>query len=91
MESQIKSFKGRANVRKPALLQKELIHFIFISALNSMMMSHKLTQLALSRKLAIRQSQVSNWLAGKSLPSYESIQLLCNYFKVNANYFFMVS
>ena len=67
---------------------KELVKFIFISALDNLMRLRNISQLALSKKLGIRQSQISNWLAGKSLPGFESIQLLCNYFNVGANHFF---
>lgn len=34
-------------------------------------------QLSLANKLGIRQSQISNWLNGKSLPGYFSLKLLC--------------
>ena len=68
---------------------KELTKFIFISALDNLMRKRNLSQLALSKSLGIRQSQVSNWLAGKSLPGFESIQLLCSYFKIGADQFFV--
>ena len=69
----------------------ELPKFIFTSALSTLMYARHLSQLALSKKLGIRQSQISNWLHSKSLPGYESIQILCKYFEIEANYFFQVS
>ena len=42
-------------------------------------------QQELAKKLGVRQSTISNWLHGKSLPSYHQIQALSNFFNVSAD------
>ena len=48
----------------------------FARLLKEIMEQQGLTQVDLATKLDMRQSQVSNWLNGKSLPGYNSIRVL---------------
>ena len=57
----------------------------FDKILKELMKNRKLNQLQLAEILGIRQSQISNWLNGKSLPGYYSIKLLCEKLKVSAD------
>ena len=58
----------------------------FSNIVKEIMEQRKLNQLQLSDILGIRQSQISNWLNGKSLPGYYSIKTLCEKLGVTANY-----
>jgi len=49
----------------------------FALVLKNAMGKKSLTQLEFSKKLGIRQSQISNWLNKKSLPGYYSIRQIC--------------
>jgi transcriptional regulator with XRE-family HTH domain len=42
-------------------------------------------QLEFSKKLGIRQSQISNWLNKKSLPGYYSIRQICIILEISAD------
>jgi transcriptional regulator with XRE-family HTH domain len=57
----------------------------FSRVLKTAMEKKKLTQLAFSRKLGIRQSQISNWLNKKSLPGYYSIRQICIILDISAD------
>ena len=48
----------------------------FMRVLREAMYSKKLSQMDLAIALGVRQSQVSNWLNGRSLPNYTSIQVI---------------
>jgi len=56
----------------------------FVKLLKELMEKGHWTQLSLAKKLGLRQSQVHNWLYAHSLPSYISIQKLCNTFNIRA-------
>ena len=58
----------------------------FSQRIRDIMKKRGLSQLALSKILGIRQSQVSNWLNDKSLPGYYSIKLLCEKLGVSADF-----
>jgi len=58
----------------------------FSKILGNIMKEQNLNQLALAGMLGIRQSQVSNWLNGKSLPGYFSLKLLCEKLGVSADF-----
>jgi transcriptional regulator with XRE-family HTH domain len=49
------------------------------------MKKQEYTQCVLSQKLGVRQSQVSNWLNGKSYPNYFSIQKLLIWVKITSD------
>lgn len=48
----------------------------FVKVIKTLMYERKIGQVQLAELLGIRQSQVSNWINGKSLPSYPYVQLL---------------
>ena len=58
----------------------------FGKILSEVMEKQKLNQLKLAQMLGIRQSQISNWLNGKSLPGYYSLKMLCQKLNVSADY-----
>ena len=58
----------------------------FSDILRQIMKDKGLNQLVLANMLCIRQSQISNWLNGKSLPGYYSLKLLCEKLGVSADY-----
>jgi len=57
----------------------------FQKTLKKLMDDKGLNQLKLAGEINIRQSQVHNWLAGKSLPGYLSIRKLAQYFNVSCD------
>jgi len=60
----------------------------FAKTLSEIMADRKLNQLTLSAILGIRQSQISNWLNGKSLPGYFSLYLLGEKLDIDITLFF---
>jgi len=58
----------------------------FSEKLRKIMKEKDINQLILANMLDIRQSQISNWINGKSLPGYYSLKLLCEKLKINADY-----
>ena len=58
----------------------------FPKILKQLMYEHELNQSRLAELLGIRQSQVSNWIKGKSLPSYYAIRKICTELKVGADF-----
>ena len=46
---------------------------------------HELTQSELAKKLNMAQSQISNYLNGKSKPGYDSIRELSRIFNISAD------
>ncbi|MCL2587062.1 MAG: helix-turn-helix domain-containing protein [Firmicutes bacterium] len=57
----------------------------FQKVLQELMDERDLTQKNLATGLGVFQSQVSNWFTGKSLPCYDSLRKISNYFKVSAD------
>ena len=57
----------------------------FNKILAKLMEQNKINQLQLAALLGVRQSQVSNWLNGKSLPGYYSIRMICTKLNVSAD------
>jgi len=57
----------------------------FKDTLAKLMNERKINQLTLAAELSVRQSQVSNWLNGKSLPGYQSIKRISEFFQVSAD------
>ena len=49
----------------------------FIEILKEIMLEKGLTQTQVSIRAGIKQSQVSEWLKGKSKPGYDSLKNLC--------------
>ena len=57
----------------------------FVKIIKELMEEDGISQLDLAAKIGMRQSQVHNWVAGKSMPGYFAIRQLANYFKVSAD------
>ena len=49
----------------------------FIEILKDIMNENNLNQTSFAKKIGIKQSQVSEWLSGKSKPSYENLKAIC--------------
>lgn len=56
----------------------------FAEILKDIMFELSLNQTQLATKIGLKQSQVSEWLKGKSKPGYDSIKLLCQNLSVSA-------
>lgn len=59
----------------------------FIEILKDFLIDNNLTQTAFAKKVGIKQSQVSEWLAGKAKPGYDILKQICLAFDVSADYF----
>jgi len=62
------------------------VKYDFPRLLIELMQERGINQLQLSELLGVRQSQVSNWVRGKSLPGYYSIRMMAVKLKVSADY-----
>ena len=49
----------------------------FVEILKDLMVELNLNQTRLADLIGIKQSQVSEWLKGKSKPGYDNIKLIC--------------
>ena len=49
----------------------------FIEILKDIMIDYNLNQSQLAQKIGVKQSQVSEWLKGKSKPGYDNIKAIC--------------
>jgi len=57
----------------------------FIDILKDLMVDFNLNQSQLADKLGLKQSQISEWLKGKSKPGYDNIKLICQTLGVSAD------
>ena len=57
----------------------------FIDILKDIMMDFNLNQSQLATKLGVKQSQISEWLSGKSKPGYDNIKLICETLGISAD------
>ena len=60
----------------------------FQSVISSIMKQRELNQQMFADLIGVRQSQVSNWMSGKCLPSYSIIQVLKTKLQLDANILF---
>jgi transcriptional regulator with XRE-family HTH domain len=60
----------------------------FAEKLKMIMRERKLTQLALSKMIGMRQSQVHSWVMGKTLPSYFALKALHEKLEISVAEFF---
>ena len=60
----------------------KLFKDIFIQLLQN----NSITAYKLSKDLKISEALISQWKSGRQLPKYDSINLLCDYFNVSADY-----
>jgi len=49
----------------------------FIEILKDIMIDRDLNQTQLAKLLGLKQSQISEWLSGKSKPGYDSLKNIC--------------
>ena len=56
----------------------------FIEILKEIMIELDLNQTTFANRVGVKQSQVSEWLKGKSKPSYDNIRLICKNLDVSA-------
>jgi transcriptional regulator with XRE-family HTH domain len=61
---------------------------IFQNKIRKIMTERKLPQTKLAEMIGVRQSQISNWLNGKSLPNYESLAALSDKLEISVAEFF---
>lgn len=57
----------------------------FVEILKDIMVDYNLNQSQLANKLGLKQSQISEWLNGKSKPGYDNIKLICQTLGVSAD------
>ena len=57
----------------------------FIEILKEIMIENNLTQTAFAKIIGIKQSQVSEWLKGKSKPGYDNLKMICQKLDISAN------
>ena len=56
----------------------------FGEILQEIMIDKKLNQSTLALKIGVKQSQVSEWLKGKSKPGYDNLRSICENLNVSA-------
>lgn len=61
------------------------INLTFPEILQEIMIEKSLNQVQLAQLLNIKQSQISEWLKGKSKPGYDNIKLICETLNVSAD------
>ena len=49
----------------------------FVDILKDLMIDLNLNQTMLANKIGVKQSQVSEWLSGKSKPGYDNLRSIC--------------
>lgn len=57
----------------------------FIEILKEIMIDFNLNQSQLAEKIGLKQSQISEWLKGKSKPGYDSIKAICIALDISAD------
>lgn len=57
----------------------------FIDILKDIMIEQNLNQTQLAKMIGLQQSQVSEWLKGKSKPGYDSLKILAQSLGVSAD------
>ncbi len=58
----------------------------FIDILKDIMIECKLNESQIAKKIGVKQSQVSEWLKGKSKPGYDNLQSICKNLNISADY-----
>lgn len=57
----------------------------FIDILKEIMVDFNLNQTQLAEKIGLKQSQISEWLKGKSKPGYDSVKQICKALQISAD------
>lgn len=58
----------------------------FAKTITNLIESNSLNQLAFANAVNVNQSQVSDWMSGKSKPSFDALRDICIKFQVSADY-----
>lgn len=58
----------------------------FVEILNDIMIDKNLNQTSLAKLIGVKQSQVSEWLKGKSKPGYDNLKAICIALNISADY-----
>ena len=58
----------------------------FVDILKEIMVDNGLNQTKLAKLIGVKQSQISEWLKGKSKPGYDSLKAICMGLGIPANY-----
>ena len=59
----------------------------FKDILNEFLTENNLTQVAFAKAIGVKQSQVSEWLKGKTKPGYDILKSMATTFNITADYF----
>ncbi len=59
----------------------------FSEILREFLQENNLTQVAFSKMIGVKQSQVSEWLRGKAKPGYDILKSMSMAFDISADYF----
>ena len=59
---------------------------MFKDIFRELLQIHNITAYQMSKETGISEALISNWKSGRQLPKYDSINLLCDYFDVSADY-----
>jgi len=62
----------------------ERINLTFSEILQEIMLEKSLNQTALAGKIGVKQSQVSEWIKGKSKPGYDNLRSMCENLDISA-------
>lgn len=57
----------------------------FVEILKDLMEELDLNQTQFAAKIGVKQSQVSEWLKGKSKPGYDSIKMICQKLSISSD------
>lgn len=59
---------------------------LFKDIFRQLLQDNSLSAYKISRDTGISEALISYWKSGKQLPRYDSLNLLCDYFNVSADY-----
>ena len=57
----------------------------FAIILKEIMVELQLNQSELAKKIGVKQSQISEWIKGKSKPGYDNLKSMCINLNISAN------
>ena len=63
----------------------EKINLNFTEILQEIMIEKSLNQSAFAEKIGVKQSQVCEWLKGKSKPGYDNLRAICENLDISAD------
>ncbi len=58
----------------------------FIEILKEIMIENSLNQTKFANMIGVKQSQVSEWLSGKSKPGYDNLKAICVALGISGDY-----